>query len=145
MTTLDKFIQRSRDLCAKATPGPWEILWKGSGPYVGNQKIDQKRIDVMYKYHKDDFIIAAIDGFNNDKVIAENDATFIAHHNPEFISKLLQVIDIQAKAIFDSIARADDYADSYNSAPIREAQAEVERILTGVEGKTNLPLAKGKE
>lgn len=38
-------------------------------------------------------------------------------------------LKILLKAIDDSIARADDYGDSYNSAPIREARKEIAALV----------------
>ena len=49
-------------------------------------------------------------------------------------SVLCDVILKQDEAIKSSIDRADDYADSYNSQPIRQVQSQVAAMLAKIAG-----------
>lgn len=74
----------------------------------------------------------------------ENDAAFIAHHNPKFVMKLLKIIEVQAKAL-DRLTKVGPPGTAYsredvyfkqlneNCAIANEAQSTVERILNGDE------------
>lgn len=96
-----------------ATPGPWEhrVDWDAVDEYSPS-------VEFCWGISK-----VSEDGFTGSVA----DGLFIAKSRTD-LPFLVQALEIATQAMSDSIARADDYGDSYNSQPIREALKQIKKL-----------------
>lgn len=115
MTHLEAFLAKSKELREAATPGPWKYD-------LGNVEVEgPERCHVA--------TVANIEGryehLNGNDWVEDGD--FIAHACNTSETKD-EIIRVMAESMKETRNRADDYADSWISKPIREALAQVEEM-----------------
>lgn len=126
-TYIDECLERAN----AAYPGPWEWI------------IDNKsHSTTLNSNYKDDPYFASIDeslilddGSSNGEYqpVIDSDSPngiFIKHSRTD-VPELCMRLKLAIEAIKQSIARADDCGDSYNSRPIRDVLVKLEAPLEG--------------
>jgi hypothetical protein len=82
--------------------------------------------DINYEINDEYHLVAFREDNHEVRMRAKFNAELYAHCRTD-IEYLLSLVEEAREAISDSIARADDYGDSWNSKPIREFLARLER------------------
>lgn len=125
MINLENFLENSKQVTEAATPAPWYIVSDLPNYAVVNAEKTEsgprfKRLVVCSENHRYSY---RGDTFGSSK----SDAQFIAYSRNTAEAKD-QMILLMAEAMKQTRDRADDYADSWISKPIREAIARVEGL-----------------
>ena len=110
MKLTKELLEKSLELCEKATPGPWltESYCDDNGKHRWTTIHDGKT------GYGDDIIgdtNLGICSTDTDKKEEKENAAFIAHHNPEFIKELIQA-NIEALKVLKSYEHISAQPDS---------------------------------